>query len=71
MLFRSNLAYLIKHKTNYSGKILFDNRFPNGTMKKDLDSSKIYYLGWKPKKKLLNSIDLLINDFNLRYENWK
>ena len=65
-----DLAYLIKRKTNYSGSIVFNNKFPNGTMKKDLDSSKIYSLGWTPKLTLLNSIDLLINDLNLRYKNW-
>jgi GDP-L-fucose synthase len=65
-----DLAHLIKKKTNYSGSIVFNKKFPNGTMKKDLNSSKIYSLGWKPKLTLLNSIDLLINDLNLRYKNW-
>lgn len=64
-----DLAYLIKKKTNYSGKIVFNKKFPNGTMKKDLDTSKMRYLGWRPKLTLLNSIDLLINDLNLRYKN--
>jgi GDP-L-fucose synthase len=66
-----DLAHLIKEKTNYSGRIIFNEKFPNGTAKKDLDSSKIYSLGWHPKIKLLNYIDLLINDLNLRYKNWK
>ena len=65
-----DLAYLIKRKTNYSGSIVFNKKFPNGTMKKDLDSSKIYSLGWKPKLTILKSIDLLINDLNLRHKNW-
>ena len=65
-----DLAYLIKRKTNYSGSIVFNKTFPNGTTKKDLNSSKIYSLGWKPKLTLLNSIDSLINDLNLRYKNW-
>jgi GDP-L-fucose synthase len=63
-----DLAYLIKKKTNYSGRIIFNKRFPNGTMKKNLDSSKIYSLGWKPKITLLDNIDLLINNLNLRYK---
>jgi GDP-L-fucose synthase len=66
-----DLAYLIKKKINYSGRIIFNKKFPNGVMKKNLDSSKIYSLGWKPKKRLSSNIDLLINDFNLRYKNWK
>ena len=64
-----DLAYLIKQKTNYLGKIIFNKKFPNGTMKKNLDSSKIYSLGWRPKLTLLNNIDLVINDLNLRYKN--
>jgi GDP-L-fucose synthase len=66
-----DLAYLIKHKINYKGKVVFNKKFPNGTMKKDLDSSKINSLGWRAKNLLKNSIDLLIDDFNFRYKNWK
>ena len=65
-----DLAYLIKRKIYYSGSIVFNKKFPNGAMKKDLDSSKIYSLGWKPKLTILKSIDLLINDLNLRHKNW-
>ena len=65
-----DLANLIKRKTNYSGSIVFNKKFPNGTMKKDLNSSKIYSLGWKPKLTLLNSIDSVINELNQRYKNW-
>jgi GDP-L-fucose synthase len=65
-----DLAHLIKRKTNYSGSIVFNKKFPNGTMKKDLNSSKIYSLGWKPKLTLLNSIDSVINELNQRYKNW-
>jgi GDP-L-fucose synthase len=61
-----DLAYFIKNKFNYSGKIIFNKNFPNGTIKKNLDSSKILSLGWKPKYTLLTSIDNLIKDLKLR-----
>ena len=61
-----DLAYFIKSKINYSGKVIFNKNFPNGTIKKNLDSSKILSLGWKPKYTLLASIDNLIKDLKLR-----
>jgi len=66
-----DLAYFIKRKFNYCGKVIFNKNFPNGTMKKNLDSSKILSLGWKPNHTLLSSIDNLINDLKLRKKNWK
>ncbi len=47
-----NLAKLIKGLTDYRGKIIFDNTIPDGTINKDLDSSKISKLKWKAKVKL-------------------
>ena len=61
-----DLAYFIKSKINYSGKVIFNKNFPNGTIKKNLDSSKILSLGWKPKYTLLASIDNIIKDLKLR-----
>ena len=43
------LSYLIAKYTNYNGKIIFDKTSPDGTFRKNLDSSKIRNLGWKPK----------------------
>jgi len=45
------LAEKIKKITNYEGKILWDNSYPDGTPRKLLDISKISSLGWKPKIK--------------------
>ena len=46
------LAKKIKKIMKYNGKILFDKKFPDGTIIKNLDSSKIRKLKWKPKTKL-------------------
>ena len=51
-----NLAKLIKKLTNYKGKIIFDKSIPDGTINKDLDSSKIFKLNWKPKTKLKSGL---------------
>ncbi len=48
-----NLADHISYVTQYKGKILFDNDFPDGTPRKLLDSSKINNMNWR------HSIDLL------------
>tara|TARA_B100001057_G_scaffold486275_1_gene567194 strand:- start:3570 stop:4517 length:948 start_codon:yes stop_codon:yes gene_type:complete len=43
-----NLSKLIAKYSGYKGKIIFDKSFPDGTYKKNLNSNKIKYLGWKP-----------------------
>ena len=43
------LSKLIAEFINFDGKIFFDKNSPDGTYKKNLDSSKILKLGWSPK----------------------
>ena len=43
------LSKLIAKYINFRGKIIFDKNSPDGTYKKNLDSSKINRLGWSPK----------------------
>ena len=43
------LSALIAKYLNFKGKIIFDKNFPDGTYKKNLDSSKINKLGWFAK----------------------
>ena len=50
------LAKLIAKSIKYTGKIKFDNNFPDGTHKKNLNSSKIRKLGWKSLIKLQSGI---------------
>ena len=52
-----NLAYMIKKTTNYSGKIIFNKKYPDGVKKRMVNSDKIRKLGWKPKIKLEKGIE--------------
>ena len=54
------LAYLIKKKVNFKGKIKFNPKFPDGTLKKNLNSNKIKKLGWKPKTNLNVGLEKVI-----------
>ena len=63
-----DLANLICKKTNYKGKIIFNQSMPDGTLKKLMDSSKINSLGWKPKISLDVGLELAIKDYKKNYE---
>ena len=63
-----NLAFLIKKNINYNGKIKFDKKYPDGTYKKNLNSSKIYKFNWKPEINLKIGIKKTIDDFKLKYD---
>ncbi len=52
------LAMLIAEITGFKGKICWDKTSPNGTPKRLLDSSKIKSLGWEPKHKLKEGLQL-------------
>ena len=54
------LAMMIKKILNFNGKIIFNNKYPDGTMKKNLNSSKIKKLGWKPKISLKSGLEKII-----------
>lgn len=59
-----DLAYLIKSKIAYQGDIFFNKNFPNGVFRKDLDSSRIKKIGWKPSINLEKGIDIVLKDLN-------
>lgn len=63
----AKLAKLIKKLLNYSGKIFYNNEYPDGTFRKILESSKIKKLGWKPKIELEEGIKDSIEDFRKNY----
>ena len=54
------LSKLIAKFIDFKGKIFFDKNFPDGTYKKNLDSSKINKLGWSPKIKFNNGLKKVI-----------
>ena len=60
-----NLAKMISKFSNYSGIIKFDKRFPDGTYKKNLNSTIIKKLGWRPRISLKNGLkEVILKKFN-------
>jgi GDP-L-fucose synthase len=60
------LAEMIRKQINFKGKIFFNKNFPDGTMKKNLNSSRIKKLGWKPKVNLKLGIEKVVK-YKLNY----
>jgi GDP-L-fucose synthase len=60
------LAKKISNIFNYKGKIIFDNKYPDGTLRKLLDISKINKIGWQKKysldQGLKKTIDWFLNN---------
>ena len=60
-----NLAKMISKFLNYRGIIRFDKRFPDGTYKKNLNSTIIKKLGWRPRISLKNGLkEVILKQFN-------
>jgi GDP-L-fucose synthase len=55
------LAQKIKRILRFKGKILFDKNYPDGTLIKNLDSTRIKKLKWRPKIKLNIGLKKVIN----------
>jgi GDP-L-fucose synthase len=51
-----SLAMLVKKIVGYKGKIHWDKTKPNGMPRKQLDVTKLFALGWKPKVNLEDGI---------------
>ncbi len=58
-----NLALLIAEKTRYKGGVIWDNKSPDGMLRKCLDVSKMRALGLAPKIKLSQGIDGMISEY--------
>jgi len=54
------LANLIKKKVGFKGKIIFNIKYPNGVMKKNLNFSRIKKIDCKPRIKLTRGLDLVL-----------
>ena len=59
------LTELIAKKINFTGKIIYNKKYPNGVMKKDLNNSRLKKLGWKPKINLREGLDIVLK--NMKY----
>ena len=58
-----DLAFMIKNEVGYEGEIVFDATYPDGTPKKQLDTSVINKLGWYPKIQLKEGIRQVCKDY--------
>jgi len=60
--FDMNIKQIVKdiaEVVGFTGKIKYDTTKPDGTLKKLLDSSEIFKLGWKPKIKFEDGLKML------------
>ncbi len=57
------LAKLISSIIGYDGEIIWDSSKPDGTPRKLLDISKLNKLGWNPKLKLQQGIELTLKNY--------
>ena len=55
------IAQIIKKIVGFKGDIIFNTKYPDGVKKRQLDSSKIKALGWKPKIKLKKVLEEYYN----------
>ena len=62
-----DLANQIARCIGYKGEIIWDNSKPDGTFKKNLDSSRIKSLGWEAKIDLKEGIQMTIDELKSKY----
>ncbi len=65
----SFLVKMIKDIVGYKGEIVWNKSYPNGTMQKLMDSSKIKEMGWEPKIDLEQGIKETYKWFVENYNN--
>ena len=59
------LTELVVQTIGFTGKIVFDSSKPDGTMRKVMDNSKLYGLGWQPEVSLEEGLKFAYQDFIL------
>lgn len=59
----AELAALLAEVTGFNGKVRFDTKKPDGTMRKLMDSSRINAMGWKPEISLDKGVRQTYNWF--------
>lgn len=65
------LAHLVANIVGFHGEIVFNPNYPNGTMRKLLDSSRIEKLGWKAKTSLADGLQKAYHDYLQHLTNLK
>lgn len=62
-----NLANLIKETVEYTGKITFNTKMPDGTPRKLLDIKKLKQLGFKSQTSLIDGLKKTYQDYLFHY----
>ena len=63
----ADLARLVKRLLGYEGDLVFDPKYPDGSPRKLMDSSRLFALGWRPKIELETGIPLAYADYLARF----
>ncbi len=61
------LANIIKEKVEYKGKIFFNKKYPNGVMKKNIESSRMKKLNFRPMFDINKGLNRVLNELNIEY----
>ena len=59
------IAYLIKTTIGYEGSVEWDGSQPDGMLRKLLDSTKLYKMGWKPSIPLKDGLKMTYEYYKL------
>ncbi len=57
----NKLAHMIAETVNFNGKILWDNKNPDGASRKLLDSREVFKMNWSPRINLSEGLSLTYN----------
>jgi GDP-L-fucose synthase len=60
---------MIAKEIGYEGNIIFNPEYPDGTMRKVMDTTRINDLGWKPTTTLEEGIRKTYEYYKQRYGN--
>ena len=59
------LSEIIKNKINFTGKIFFNKKYPNGVLNKDLNIDIMKKLRWKHKVSLNRGLDIILRELKI------
>jgi GDP-L-fucose synthase len=59
------IVNIIANKIGYKGKIIFNKKYPNGVLKKNIDSSRVKKLNWSPKFDLSKGLDIVLREIRI------
>ena len=65
------LGELIKKVVGYTGEIIYDPSYPDGTPRKLLDSTKLFSMGWKPSIELEEGLRETYTDYILHGDEYR